>query len=456
MKKINKSKYPIYAFAAFGANLMMLVVSVYVVDAFSTAGFVQNVESWTFSNKTIVIASVFSLLVTIAKIIDGFIDIPLAHFTDNLKTKWGKRRPSIIISLLPLVLSYLGLIFPLSDVEGSMLNTIWAFVMLTIFFSSYTLLMVSYYATFSEVTEDESGRVSLSNWKAFYDTIGYSIAYALIPLFVGLSLNIQIVALAIFPLIFTMIIPLIMIKEPSNKGAQKEAKEESVPMFKSLKHAFSNKHFRKWMLVFGMFYFGLQLFLVSQNVYASGPMGLNGWQIAIMNTAAFAPVPIMLLIYRKVMASKGFKFAFQTAMLSFAFAMIFFGIAYVNFIPSVYIRLAIGTTGATIGSYGIGAFFSAPYLIPSQIAAEETKKGVNNPAMFFAVQGAINAIVGAISTGLLWLTLKEFQPASNPLLGTYLSIFVIAAACMIAFFFSFTMKSPFTEIGKKQKDTTNS
>ena len=226
MKKITKRQYPLYALGAFGANLMMIVVSAYVIDAFSTAGFVQNIESWTFANKTLVVVGVFSILVTVSKIIDGVIDVPFAWLTDNLKTKWGKRRPSILIAFIPLILAYLGLVFPIENVENSMLNTIWAFAMLTIFISSYTLLMVSYYATFSEVTADQAGRISLSNWKAFFDTIGYSLAYALIPLFIGFNINIQLIALAIFPLVFTMLIPLFMIKEPSNLGDVKEHKEK--------------------------------------------------------------------------------------------------------------------------------------------------------------------------------------------------------------------------------------
>src|SRR5690606_37735355 len=107
MKKLKKWQYPFYALGAFGANLMMIVVSAYVIDAFSTAGFVQNIESWTFANKTLVVVGVFSILVTISKVIDGFIDVPFAWLTDSLKTRWGKRRPSILIAFIPLMLSYL-------------------------------------------------------------------------------------------------------------------------------------------------------------------------------------------------------------------------------------------------------------------------------------------------------------------------------------------------------------
>jgi hypothetical protein len=48
-----------------------------------------------------------------------------------------------------------------------------------------------------------------------------------------------------------------------------------------------------------------------------------------------------------------------------------------------------------IGSFAIGVFFTVPYAIPSQIAAEEAAvTGKNRAAMYFGVQGLINQVVG--------------------------------------------------------------
>ena len=461
MKLLTRKQLPLYALSGFGPNFLMTIVTAYLIDALSTAGFVQNVESWTFANKTIVYMAVFSVLVTIAKIIDGVIDVPLAAMTDTLKTKWGKRRPSILIGFVPMVLTFVALCFPLSHQENSILNTVWIFLMLVLFFSSYTLCLVTYYGTFSEVTANIRDRSYLSYWKSFFDTIQYSIAYALIPLIVGFDINIQWIAIGSLPLMFTMLIPLFLLKEKSTLPAdisaedlaeEERKKAEEVPFFQSIKLSFGNRNFMIWMGVFSVFFFGLQMFLTGQNVLASGAMGLNGWQIAIINSAAFAPVPLMLFIYNKVMKRWGFRTAFQTAILSFALAMTFFAVANKNIISNEYIRLAIGATGSTIGSYGIGAFFSSPYIIPSHIAAEETKKtGKHHPSMYFAVQGLINAVVGALSTGVVWLNIKGITKGGDTTFGASLMPYIVIGACVIAFGLTFVLPKMFSRLGRTLK-----
>jgi hypothetical protein len=54
-------------------------------------------------------------------------------------------------------------------------------------------------------------------------------------------------------------------------------------------------------LIFALFYFGLDLFLQSQIPLAQQSMGLNSWQTTVINTASFAPIPLMLFINKKIM-----------------------------------------------------------------------------------------------------------------------------------------------------------
>jgi hypothetical protein len=56
-------------------------------------------------------------------------------------------------------------------------------------------------------------------------------------------------------------------------------------------------------------------------------------------------------------------------------------------------RLLIGITGSTIGSFSIGVFFAVPYQISSQIAANELRlTGKDHSAMYFAVQGVVTQV----------------------------------------------------------------
>ncbi len=457
MRKLTKKQLPFYALSGLGPNLLMTIVSTYIIDALSIEGFGQNAANWTFYNKTIVVMTVFSVLVTVAKVIDGIIDVPMAALTDNLRTRWGKRRPAILIGYVPLVLSYVGMCFPLTSQENSILNTVWMFFVLLVLFCSYTLTLVTFYGTFSEVTDSFEDRAKLSYYKTFFDTVQYAVGYAVIPLLIG-SVNIRWIAVGASPLLLTMIIPFFLLKEKSTRKQDveqedtAEKKVENVGMLESIKITFKNKDFIIWILIFGVFFFGAQIFLTGQNVIASGAMGLNSWRIAVMNTMTFAPVPLMSILYNKVLRKKGFRFAFQTAIASFAIAMTSFALAYVDFIDSMNVRFIIGCIGSFIGSYGIGTFFSVMYLIPSQIAADEVKRtGKSHPSMYFATQGLCTAVFGALATGVVWINLKTISTQEHQFLGTHIALYVVIAVCMISIGLTFFLPKYLAAFGKTDK-----
>jgi len=459
MEKLSRRKLPLYALAGFGPNLLNTVITIYLVDALQTAGFEKNIESWTFANKTIIAVFLFSVLKFIAQAVDGIIDIPFAALTERLKTRWGKRRPAMLMGLVPMVASYLLFCFPPSMAENSVGNAIYFGLMLLVFYASYTLAMVTYYGTYSEVTANENDRFYLSNWKAFIDTVQYALAYALIPVFVGFGINIRNLGLMMSPLFLTMILAFVLLKERSTlpedvaklPPEEREVAEQETPILESIRLTTKNKNFVAWLVLLATFFFGLQMFLSGQNVLASGPMGLEGWQIAVINSAAFGPVPLTLWLYRKLMKKKGFRVGFQSALISFALSMLTMSVAYVEWIPSQIVRLAIAATGATIGSYGIGAFLSAPYLVPAQMAAEDAEKnGKSNPAMYFAIQGLFTAVVGAVSTGLVWPNLRNVSLNGNELFGAHLMPYIAIAACVVSFLVSLKLPKSYDQLGREQ------
>jgi len=115
----------------------------------------------------------------------------------------------------------------------------------------------------------------------------------------------------------------------------------------------------------------------------------------------------------------------------------------------VWIRLAIGATGATIGSYGIGAFFSAPYVIPSQMAAEELEAtGKSHPSMYFAMQGLFNAIVAAFSTSVIWLNIRGIVLGTETHFGPHLMPYIVAFACLVSIILAFFLPKSFSKLGR--------
>ena len=150
-------------------------------------------------------------------------------------------------------------------------------------------------------------------------------------------------------------------------------------------------------------------------------------------------------------AGNGLLGDFQSALVMFAISMLTFSVAYVNWIPSQMARLMVGITAATFGSYAIGAFLAAPYLVPAQLAAAEAEvTGVSNPSMYFAVQGLVTAVVGAFSTGLVWPNLRNVTPGGNDLFGAHLMPYIAALGCVLAFFIAMKLPKMFDSFGKDQ------
>lgn len=107
MQKIRgKKKLLLYGMAGLGVNMLNLIIGSYLCDALMVEGFQEDVGNWTYLNKTLIVASVWSIMIAISKVLDGVIDIPFAGWTDKLKSRWGKRRPAILIGMIPMMIAY--------------------------------------------------------------------------------------------------------------------------------------------------------------------------------------------------------------------------------------------------------------------------------------------------------------------------------------------------------------
>ncbi len=478
-----KWKEFLFAFSGFGPNFLMVLMGAYFTDAINPAALGMNQTYQSIAQGTcFILPAVFPILYACGKAFDGVIDIPFAHITDTLSTRFGRRRPAIAVCFVPMVVSFVLCWIPIGGANKQLLNTIWIFVWSLIFFASYTMCLIAFYGSFSTVCSDEPQRLRVSGYKSFFDTISYCLVYALVPLILdGCKLHIDRFVFICTPLMLTMLIPLFMIKEgekygyPENEGLS----SEKISMLESLKLTFKNRIFRHWTYVNCCTFFGLQMFLVGMNAMIIGGMGFNGAEMALVNTCAFAPVPVMLYLFNKLKAKKGVRFTYQTCLLSFAIAILSF------FLGSLLVtggnkplQYLIGCLGGVMGSWSIGAFFMMPYLAPAQISAVEEKlTGKNHSAMYFAGNCVTTSIVGAISGSLVYESIKNlffstdasgivaaenqaeaalsFGVSANTVfnLGTTLVPFIVCVACVLGFFLAFKMPRDYTpaEIAKEFK-----
>ena len=93
---------------------------------------------------------------------------------DKIKTKFGRRKTGLLIGVIPTIITFVLFLIPLNN-SATILNTVWFGVILCLFFSSYTLTMLTYYATFREVCATEKDVMFLSNVKSIFDVVYFSV-----------------------------------------------------------------------------------------------------------------------------------------------------------------------------------------------------------------------------------------------------------------------------------------
>ena len=455
MKKItSRKKLALYGCSGMGVNMMNLIVGSYLCSALITGGFApEDIGRWTYAEKSLVVAGLWAILSFIARVLDGVIDLPFASFTDRLKTRWGRRRPSLVIGFVPMIIAYLLFLIPLNPGE-SVLNTVWFGALLMIFYAFYTLTMLTFYATFSEVTESEGDVVFLSNVKSVCDVVYFILGYALLPVFVGMGINIRYVALIFLPLSLLMVIPMFLLKEePTNGKASASANtlepaEKPLTLWRAIAVSLRNKTFIYWMCTAAVMNFGLQLFLGGINELFS-TTGLN---MTVVMASSFVPVPFTIILYNKIVSKKGLGFGYRYILTIFAIGMLIMYFCNVNSHNMTKLALtAVAILGGIFVSFSIGAFFSVTYTVPTHLAKREREeKGISVASMYFAVQGLFEGVSAGLATGVMLTALKSEDMIGNI---SFLPL-IVCAACMAAFGMSLAFPKVISGMGKESPKTT--
>jgi GPH family glycoside/pentoside/hexuronide:cation symporter len=428
MKTIRKWQEPIYAIGGFGPNFMYQVVLTYLLYYYRPAQARVATGALVFAP-----AAIYAVGMFIARALDGLVDLPIANWTDNLKSRWGRRRPMMVIGLIPLLICYILLWYP--PITGKALgpdghwgNAIYVAVISSLYFFFQTFIIVPYLASLSEIVPDEQSRVRVASWQTLFNTGSYVLTFVVAPILFE-RFGVRGTALMLLPGLVTFIGPLLVIKEEPTGGKEAVTSSPDVPLWQSIKMTLTNKTFAIYISSVATFYFGLQFFLGGIAFMGADMMGISDAQLGLMNAAAFAPVPIMLILFNIISRARGAKYAFRVALLVFALAMLTFPLGWTRLnlpIPP----LVVGMVAGAIASFSIGAFFTIPYAFPAHIAAVEAKEtGKDRAGMFFAVQGVINQFVGSLAGSVLALLLdwKYGVVAIGP----------IVAVTMVAAFFLF-------------------
>lgn len=174
-EKLTLKRTLLFSSASAGLNIMGISVGTWLLYFYSPPP---------DSGRTIYIPiALVGVLMTISSLWDAIIDPFIGHWSDTLRTRWGRRKPFLIFAA---PLTAISLIFIWTPPQnGSLaLNAGYFFVIITLFYSAFSLVGIPYDGSMPEMAETPQDLVKLSTWKNIFGIIGVMIgALVAAPLF---------------------------------------------------------------------------------------------------------------------------------------------------------------------------------------------------------------------------------------------------------------------------------
>ncbi|RLC91964.1 MAG: hypothetical protein DRI79_01635 [Chloroflexi bacterium] len=162
-RKLTLGRILLYSAASAGLNIMSITVSTWILYFYAPppdSGRIQYLP-----------AAVVGVLLTIGSFWDAAVDPFIGHWSDTLKSRWGRRRPFLMFAT-PVAALMLVLIWTPPTAGISTLNAVYFTLVTIAYFTAFSLVGIPYDGTLPEIAPDSHDRVVLSYWKNLFGIIG--------------------------------------------------------------------------------------------------------------------------------------------------------------------------------------------------------------------------------------------------------------------------------------------
>ncbi len=387
-----------------------------------------------------------SLTLMLSRIWDAITDPVVGRFSDNARTKWGRRRPFIFIGAILAGIAFACLWLPprgLSDLA----YFIWFLVGLFFFFGCISVFAVPWNSLGFELTPDYNERTRLFSYGAYFNNVatlgsGWFYALAQLDYFDDTIQGIRVIGTAFGAIMIALgVLPAIFCKERFEKQVKTQKK---VKLSQAFSHAFQNSPFLKLVGCVLFIYIGILTVGVLGNyvmiyyVYGGDKqLGavLMGHAATWSTIATFVGIPVVSKLATTYGKRRVFVWCLWVAWIGTVAKWFCYtpSAPFLALIPSI---LLAPSTGATA------------FLIQSMIADvcdyDELKRGARREGSFGAVYSwsvklGIAAAVGLSGFILVWIgydsDLGSAQTESTLLWMRILFTFVPGIALLVSIYF---------------------
>ena len=398
MKEISKKTIILYCLPQFAVGLFTTMLNNYLIYFYqptAASGLPTLItQGYVFAG----LLTVIGLIKAIGHVVDAVSDPVVASLSDKFNHPQGRRIPFMKWFAIPFALSALLIFW--SPSTNPLFNNIWLAVFIWAYYIFYTLYMIPRSALLPEMIRNEGKLMDAYTWNSLFFVVGSMLGYAttaIVALMKGLGFA-PIMAWRLTFLSFTVVgavlllIPPMIIRETDYVRSVRP----TAPLTESLKHAFSNRHFRTVTL--GQLFegTGMSFFQACIMYYITELMGIpEEYSIIIMATSIVGSLVLYPMV-NKWSKRKGKKLPMIAGCVIFAAAE--FIICFVDLFPKDF---AMGT--AVLFALFVSLPFAVLNILPGSMMADvirydTVKTGINQEGTFAAAKSFVTKMGTSIAT----------------------------------------------------------
>ncbi|MFX0070263.1 MAG: MFS transporter [Candidatus Hermodarchaeota archaeon] len=308
---------------------------------------------------------------------NAFNDPLLGYISDRTRTRWGRRKPFIILGTIAILIIEVILWLPPTD--SHFITFIYLLIILLLYDTFYT--QVTFFdALFPEMFVSVEERAEVNTIKQILATVGLIFAFLIPGIFIGdLTRKEGYVINGIVTSIIIGISLFIAIKWGVKEREEfKLDHKQEFGYFQGLKYAFKNKGFVLYTIMFFLYEYILLTLATTIPLWALHVLGeTDTFLISLLLGANFIAGVLTVIIWMKLDVKLGSRKAYMVAII----------VTIIAFIPFLFISTyTIALIFMLIAGIGMGGMLYFIYLIVADpIDNDELETGVRREGTFFGI-----------------------------------------------------------------------
>jgi GPH family glycoside/pentoside/hexuronide:cation symporter len=383
--------------------------------------------------------TIFGLAMLLGRVCDSLTDVVVGWASDRSRSRLGRRRIFLIAGLIPMTVLPALLFFP-PAAPGSSANTLWLFVLLALYFISFTVYVAPYLALIPELAWTQQERVSLGTLLALLAFPIVGVFGSAWPLAIDLgraaglgpeaSLRVLVVGASALALLLCAA-PIAAVDE--RRYARSTASELSFR--RAVMQTLGDRDFCVYILAQCFFVFGVNLIQPVMPYLATVVLGRSEGFAAWFGLAMFAGVGFGFAVVSALVRRFGPKRVMMLCSGLLALAVSSFGLLHADVPGGRHdgrnLAIVFGAL-AVVGIPVAGLLVLPNVLIGQLIDRDERRSGSHRSAMFYGMQGFATKWVYGLSLWVLTFLLARFGNSPAEPHGVILSGPVAGAACLLS------------------------